>query len=137
MTTLKNLLCFGIIILSNFAALAPVSATPSGYPPDYVFHYNKGNPLFNLRDVEVKPKPIRVEAAKMTPELIALHKKAQVTVEFVITTTGTTENLIILGTTDKRFNECALTAVKAWKYSPPQKGGRAVNCRVQTTLSFE
>ncbi len=122
---------FGVMLLS-----VQLKAASSLYPPEYYKYYSDNNPLFPFNAVEVKPEPLSCVGPQLTPQLKELKKKASVVVEFVISKTGDTEFPVVLQSSDARFNDVCLAAVKQWKFKPALKKGMPVNCRVAQVLAF-
>lgn len=109
----------------------------SPYGTDYGNRYNQDNPLFDVSKVDIYPIPKIQESPELSPELAALRLSARVIVEFVITKTGTTENAVVVNSTDERLNKSCLDAIAKWTFNPAKKGGKDVNCRVQLPMDFK
>lgn len=121
----------GALLLSVqlYAATAP-------YPPEYYKHYSKENPLFPLDKVETPPTPVQQDSIQLPEELVKLHVKAAIAVEFVISKSGDVEYPTVLKSTEPRFNDVTLVTVRKWKFKPALKNGKPVNCRVAQQLTF-
>jgi periplasmic protein TonB len=60
----------------------------------------------------------------------------QVLVEFIVDTSGNVQNAFAASSTQREFESAAVQAVSKWKFRPGQRGGRAVNTRMQVPIVF-
>lgn len=127
MRTPPRLLVICLVFLaSGLAAVAAGTKTGKGIPD-----------LYNYGDLDVKPVPTSQIAPLYPVELRAAGVRGAVVVEFVIDVEGNVIATGIVKASDKRLESLATDAVKQWKFTPPQKRGRAVNCRVSQRLDFD
>jgi protein TonB len=121
--------------VSGFVELPTITlkAGSSSYPAEY---YSLKNPLFPLDVVEVAPVSLSQPPPEITPELKdrIVRNRIRVVVEFVISKTGDTEFPMVQSSTDSRYNDICLAAVKQWKFKPALKKDKPVNCRVAQAL---
>jgi TonB family protein len=54
----------------------------------------------------------------------------------VITEKGEATDITVVKTSDARFNDAAIEAVKQWKFHPAEKSGAAVAVKVSVPLQF-
>ncbi|MBS0630560.1 MAG: energy transducer TonB [Verrucomicrobia bacterium] len=59
-----------------------------------------------------------------------------VTVEFVISATGTVSSARAIASPDARLSEAAVSAVLQWRFAPALKAGRPVESRMRQTIAF-
>lgn len=59
-----------------------------------------------------------------------------VTVEFVVTATGSAEHIRVVKSTDHRFDSKAIAAVAHWGYAPALVYGKPVNSKISVPLAF-
>lgn len=98
---------------------------------------DKSSNLFNYGDTDVKPVPVERAAPAYPPELRAAGIKGDVVVEFIIGLKGEVVAAQIVSSADSRLEEPSLAAVRSWKFTPAQKRGKVVNCRVSQRLTFD
>lgn len=97
---------------------------------------DKSSNLFNYGDTDVKPVPRERVAPEYPEALRAAGVQGDVVVEFIIGLKGEVVVTAIVSSADPRLEAPALAAVKQWKFTPAQKRGKVVNCRVSQRLSF-
>jgi TonB family protein len=83
-------------------------------------------------------KPIaRVQAPPAYPyEMSRAGIGGRVVVQFVITRTGSTDEIAVVRSTDRRFDLTAIQAVRTWRFEPALKQGKPVACRVMQELEL-
>lgn len=60
----------------------------------------------------------------------------EVLADFVIDVTGAVQEVRVVRSSHREFEAPSIDALKQWKFSPGEKGGRVVNARVQQLLVF-
>lgn len=70
------------------------------------------------------------------PELLELGIEGTVTLEFVIDAAGRVRDPFVHATTDARFNEAALEAVRLWTFLPARENGVPFASRARLPVSF-
>jgi TonB family protein len=70
------------------------------------------------------------------PELLKLGIEGTVTLEFVIDAEGRVRDPFVHATTDARFNEAALEAVRLWTFLPARENGVPFASRARLPVSF-
>jgi protein TonB len=92
--------------------------------------------LFNVGDLDQKP----VAQVRVNPtypyEMSRAGITGDVTVEFIISTTGEVTQAQVVRSSHREFEVPAIQAVLKWKFKPGRKGGRAVNTRASQLLEF-
>jgi protein TonB len=82
------------------------------------------------RPMPVKTPPPRIEDAAL--KQIA----ARVSVVVTVDETGSVTEISISKSSDERFNQPALDAVKQWKFRPATVEGNPVPCKVTIPINF-
>lgn len=78
--------------------------------------------------IQVKPQyPFEMRRAGIS---------GQVLVDFIVDTDGNVRNAYAASSTQRDFEQAAVTAVSKWKFKPGRKGGRAVNTHMQVPIVF-
>jgi TonB family protein len=93
---------------------------------------------FEVNEVDVPPR--RISGAEPSyPRLDAMAgREGFVTLEFVVREDGTVSDVTFLSHQGPRsFVESAREAVTSWRFSPAQRGGRAVACLCTQRLAFQ
>jgi len=92
--------------------------------------------LFNVGDLDQKP----VAQVRVNPsypyEMSRAGITGDVTVEFIISSTGEVTQAQVIRSSHREFEVPAIQAVLKWKFKPGRKGGRAVNTRASQLLEF-
>jgi TonB family protein len=129
LTAMAGFILFPILHPQEVSAAqppAPAAKTPAQKVPE------AGSP-----ENPTMPKVLQ----KVNPEFPEEAKKAgktgMVVAEILITETGAVEEVKILKSADKVFEQPVIDAVKQWKYEPPMKNGKAVRGRYTVTVSFK
>jgi len=94
------------------------------------------DPVYNLSQLDQIPVA-RYEAKPVYPSAL---KQAGVTGEaivgFIVDSAGNVSNASAVKSTHAEFAAAAVEAVAKWKFSPGQKGGKAVNTRMLVPIMF-
>lgn len=91
---------------------------------------------YDIDEVDVKPVPTKRVAPEYPPALKRARKQAKVDVSFVVNESGWVVDWEVENSTNPRFNESALAAVRQWKFKPGIKDGEPVKVRVRLPLSY-
>lgn len=91
--------------------------------------------LFASADLDQPPRAIYQAQPLMTAELRKVAP-ATVRVVFVVDPGGRVAEAKVLSTTDARFDQAALEAVKKWRYEPGKRNGQPVSFRVLQPITF-
>lgn len=98
---------------------------------------------YELAQVEEQPRPTNVNALRRElerrypPELRDQGARATVQVRFRVTPQGTTDAFSISSTTDRRFNQATIDAVRLLRFTPARVNGRAVYVWVELPIQWE
>ena len=93
-------------------------------PTEMAEHFSPSRPL-------KMASPIYPAAMKLT------KTDGEVVIEFIVDTTGRVREPRVVSSTHQSFTDHALAAVKAWRYTPAYKDGRAVNIRIRAPINFK
>jgi protein TonB len=92
--------------------------------------------IFNIDDVDEKPKAIR-RIAPVYPAALQRRKvEGVVALVFVVDTDGQVVAPSVESSTHAEFERPALDAIRRWKYSPGKRAGQPVKVRVRQPLQF-
>ena len=96
---------------------------------------------YDFKDVDIKPMPdhkrIVSEDKPAAPVSPSEPKSGEVIIQFTVDAQGVPQDLKIVSSTHKQFEEPALNAVKKWRFKPARKNGQAVACRMQVPIMFQ
>jgi RNA polymerase sigma factor (sigma-70 family) len=95
-----------------------------------------GGEVFDVSKVDQIPRPISRQAPRYPAELRNAGTTGEVVIEFVVNESGLVQDLKVVRSTHAEFEEPALEAIAAWKFSPGIKGGQPVNVRMQVPIVF-
>jgi TonB family protein len=71
-------------------------------------------------------------------EMLAAHRQGQVILEFTITATGATQDIVAVESSSPEFAAAATAALARWRYQPRMENGQAVERRgVRTVMRFQ
>lgn len=91
---------------------------------------------YSIDAVDQRPT-IQQQARPVYPAALReAHVTGEAKIQFVVDTSGATTQLECLSTTAPEFAESALAAVQQWRFTPAQKNGQAVACRMIVPISF-
>lgn len=82
------------------------------------------------------PRPTSQIAPVYPPSAHEEGVTGTVTVEFVISPTGTVISAHAISSPDPRLSEAAVAAVLQWRFAPELKAGRPVESRMQQAVTF-
>jgi len=92
--------------------------------------------LFNVGDLDQRPD-LRVAVNPVYPyEMSRAGITGNVTVEFIINTTGDVTQARAVSSSHREFEASAVQACLKWKFKPGKKGGRVVNVRASQLIEF-
>jgi protein TonB len=108
---------------------------PTGPPRTNVAASGLKN-IFNLADLDEKPRPV-VRINPVYPfEMRRSGLKGEVLVEFIVDTQGNVRDPLILRSSHPGFEQAAIDSVLKGKFKPGRKGGAAQNTRVRQPITF-
>ncbi len=94
------------------------------------------NALDSSTDV-VTPKAVYQAPPEYPDELVRQGISGKVTLVFVVDKSGRVKNIDIDETTDSRFNQAAIDALKKWRFEPGTKGGDPATFKLRQPMLFE
>lgn len=92
--------------------------------------------IFEIEDVEEKPRPVRQIEPVYPAELKRRKIGGRVDIEFIVDQQGNVLNPKVTRTDHPDFDRPALDAIRRWKFTPGKQGGKAVKVRVRAPLVF-
>jgi protein TonB len=106
-----------LALLLSMGALLPFAASAKSLEQSYIESCRKGPGI---------PVPITVVA----PQVSWYDVGQTVQVQFVVDTTGHTENISIKSAADRDLGDAVVDAVKLWRFEPAQLNGAPVATKV-------
>lgn len=92
--------------------------------------------LFDLAQLDRAPEPVAQPAPVFPFELKNQVERAEVIVEFIVTSDGRVQYATIVSATHAGFERAAVEGVSKWRFRPGIKAGRKVNTRMRVPLIF-
>ncbi len=92
--------------------------------------------IFDVSQLDRQPQPIIRPSPIFPQELKKTFTEAAVVLGFIINTKGEVVSPHVISSDNYRFEEAALNGVLKWKFKPGMKAGRAVNTRIEITITF-
>jgi len=86
---------------------------------------------------DVKPVPIKTPPPDYPSDLKREGVSGVVAVKVLIDETGSITECAVVKSTDARFDDAALKAVKKWKFKPAQKDGAPVAIKIIVPIQFQ
>ena len=83
---------------------------------------------YDLKDIDVKPVPVKQQEPAVTAEL--KNQKGRVYVAFIVSEEGEVGNLRCIKTTSDVLEPVVLEAVEKWKFKPGKVGADNVAVRI-------
>lgn len=102
-------------------------------PMDFVL---KPIEAYDQEEVDVKPVPVHRVQPEYPGLMKRLKKSASVKVIFVVDESGKVVDWEIGESTNERFNESALAAIRQWTFKPGIKDGEPVKTRVYIPFEY-
>ncbi len=93
--------------------------------------------IFDLADLDRIPEPVFQPAPTYPIGLRREGISANVRVEFIVDPEGRVLNPVVVDSTEKRFDDAAVTGVAKWKFRAGVKGGRRVYTRMAVPIVFK
>jgi protein TonB len=93
--------------------------------------------LFDLAQLDRVPEPIAQPAPVFPFELKNQVDRANVLVEFIVTSDGHVQYATVVSATHAGFERAAVDGVSKWRFRPGIKAGRKVNTRMRVPLVFK
>lgn len=92
--------------------------------------------IFDLAQLDRVPEPLAQPSPVFPYDLRASVIRAEVLVEFIVTTAGTVQYATVVSSTHAGFERAALEGVSKWRFRPGVKSGHKVNTRMRVPLRF-
>lgn len=114
--------------MGSFFASRPTSV---GWEGDAV-----GDIIHDIGDLTRQPRPIAAVSPQYPPELRRARVSGSVSVKFVVTADGLTQQITIESTTHEEFAESVRRALRNWRFEPGQKDGKPVASWARMNFPF-
>jgi protein TonB len=92
--------------------------------------------LFNMDALDQQPQPVSQTPPRYPRELQRSKASGLVIVKFMIDDQGNVVEPQVEKSTDDRFNQAALDAVRKWRFKPGTKAGRSVKTTTRVPIEF-
>ena len=92
--------------------------------------------IFDISKLDKVPVPTVQVHPQYPFDMRRAGISGQVLVEFIVDVSGNVQNAFAASSTQREFESAAVQAVSKWKFRPGQRGGRAVNTRMQVPIVF-
>jgi|GEM_PF-1762909 len=130
---LAFVLVFGISVALLAQTPPPAPPTPPTAPAAPV----TAQQIYRLEDGVTAPRPIyRVEPA-YTPQARAAHVQGQSVLAVIISPEGRVTDVRVMKSLDQGLDQKAVEAVRAWKFEPGRKDGKAVPVAATIETNFQ
>jgi protein TonB len=96
----------------------------------------KGMEIFDISRLDQIPEPTYRADPQYPFEMRRQGISGEVTIEFIVDTTGAVNGAFAVKSTHREFEANAVSAVSKWKFKPGKKNGRNVNTRMQVPIVF-
>ena len=128
--------------------MAPPPPPSIGKPDGSMMTVPKGNfgaggvkntlgQIFNLSDLDQKPEIRGIQAEPVYPtEMKRQGISGEVQLQFVVDSNGDVQNVEVIKSTNREFEQPAIQAVQKWKFKAGRKGGKPVNTRMAIPIAF-
>ena len=92
--------------------------------------------VFDLSQLDRQPVPKFQARPSYPPEMRSAGVAGQVVVDFIVDRNGDVQRAYAVRSSQREFEEAAVTAVSKWKFKAGQKGGRDVGTHMQVPIVF-
>lgn len=91
---------------------------------------------FDIRQLDTQPVAKFMARPAYPAAMRATGTSGEVVVDFVVDAEGDVQKATAVRSSQREFEEAAVTAVSKWKFKPGQKGGQAVGTHLQVPIVF-
>jgi TonB family protein len=92
---------------------------------------------YDLSELDVLPKQLSAARPRYPAELKKQRVSGEALIQFVVDQNGQVTGLQVLRSTNEQFAQSASEAVAKWHFSPAQKDGKIVACRMVVPIVFQ
>ena len=117
-------------------AQAPKLAAVRRAPASPTLNLDAGTPLVNPSALDQMPRMLKESRPVYPLEMRNAGVSGQVVVDFIVGKDGQVYNAFALSSSDKAFEEAAVSAVSQWTFSSGQKNGQSVYTHMQVPIVF-
>jgi len=91
--------------------------------------------IARMGDLDEKPRPLYQEMPRITQDMRG-QGGGTVYIIFIVSTEGRVQDPVVQRSSNPRFNESALSAIKRWRFEPGKRNGRPVSFRMRVPITF-
>ncbi len=95
-----------------------------------------GEMVYPAEELEKPPVPLVKVAPAYPPELKPSRIEGEVHLIFIVDEAGNVKRPKVSRSSNRKFNESAIKAIRQWKFEPGEKDGKKVKTRVALVMSF-
>ena len=92
--------------------------------------------VFDINQLDQQPQPTAQARPQYPFEMRRAGISGTVTVDFIVDSSGNVRNAYAASSTQREFEQAAVTAVAKWHFRPGRRGGRNVNVHMQVPIVF-
>jgi len=92
--------------------------------------------IFDISQLDQQPVPTVQGHPQYPFEMRRAGISGTVTVDFIVGIDGTVKNAYAISSTQREFEQAAVTAVAKWRFRPGRRQGHAVNVHMQVPIVF-
>lgn len=105
--------------------------------PQNTGNFAKGiGQIFDISQLDQQPVPTVQGHPQYPFEMRRAGISGQVVVDFIVGIDGTVKNAFAFSSTQREFEQSAVTAVAKWRFRPGKRQGHAVNVHMQVPIVF-
>jgi periplasmic protein TonB len=105
--------------------------------PQNTGNFAKGiGQVFDISQLDQQPVPTVQGHPQYPFEMRRAGISGQVVVDFIVGIDGTVKNAFAFSSTQREFEQSAVTAVAKWRFRPGKRQGHAVNVHMQVPIVF-
>jgi periplasmic protein TonB len=105
--------------------------------PQNTSNFAKGiGQIFDVSQLDQQPVPTVQGQPQFPFEMRRAGISGQVVVDFIVTIDGSVRNAFAFSSTQREFEQSAVTAVAKWRFRPGKRQGHAVNVHMQVPIVF-
>ncbi|MGB0334968.1 MAG: energy transducer TonB [Opitutales bacterium] len=96
-----------------------------------------GLEIFDISDLDKKPTTVKQVAPLFPVEARRRGLSGYAVAQFIIDQRGGVRDVIIISSSDSVFNKPTIEAIRQWKFTPGEKGGRIVTTRAEARMPYQ
>ncbi len=96
-----------------------------------------GLEIFDINDLDKKPTTVKQVAPLFPVEARRRGQSGYAVAQFIIDKRGSVLNVKIMSSSDPIFEKPTIEAIRQWRFTPGEKGGRVVTTRAETRVPYQ